>query len=104
MDPNASNLPGTDRDKADSTDVLQGATPWTGRLVIHVVILSFLGLMVATLREKKSEEAIQATVYGEQIGEQLLEDNSQGLAAETLDPTVEKSVFSPTDLPPVADP
>src|SRR5262245_24149783 len=104
MDPNASNLPGTDRDKADWTEVLQGAPPWLGSLVIHMMLLIFLGLMVATFREKKPDEAIQATVYGEQIGEQLLEDNSQGLVADTLDPTVEKSVFSPTDLPPVADP
>src|SRR5262249_55519145 len=37
-------------------------------------------------------------------GQQLLEDNREGLSTETPDPTVDKTAWSPVNLPPVSDP
>jgi hypothetical protein len=86
------------------TEALQDAPPWLGSLVIHMLVLIIMGLMVVSLRTKK-ETPIQAT-YGDtdKPGEQLLEDNREGLATDTPDPTVDKTIFSPSNLPPVADP
>jgi hypothetical protein len=86
------------------TEALQDAPPWLGSLVIHMLVLIIMGLMVVTLKAKK-EVPIQA-IYGDtdKPGEQLLEDNREGLSTDTPDPTVDKSIFSPTNLPPVADP
>jgi hypothetical protein len=86
------------------TEALQEAPPWLGSLVIHMLVLIIMGLMVVTLNQKK-DVPIQA-IYGdtEKPGEQLLEDNREGLSTDTPDPTVDKTMFSPTNLPPVADP
>ncbi len=60
------------------TEALQDAPPWLGSLVIHMMVLIFMGLMVVSL-QKKSEVPIQA-IYGDtdKPGEQLLEDNAKG--------------------------
>jgi len=86
------------------TEALQDAPPWLGSLVIHMLVLVIMGLMVVTLQSKK-EVTIQA-IYGDtdKPGEQLLEDNREGLSTDTPDPTVDKTIFSPANLPPVADP
>jgi hypothetical protein len=86
------------------TEALQDAPPWLGSLVLHMLVLIIMGLMVVSLNNKK-ETPIQA-VYSDtdQPGEQLLEDNREGLATDTPDPTIDKTEFSPTNLPPVADP
>jgi hypothetical protein len=86
------------------TEALQSAPPWLGSLVIHMLVLIFMGLMVVTLKARK-DVPIQA-IYGDtdKPGEQLLEDNREGLATDTPDPTVDKTIFSPSNLPPVADP
>jgi hypothetical protein len=86
------------------SDALQDAPPWLGSLVIHMMVLIFMGLMVVSL-QKKTEVPIQA-IYGdtEKPGDQLLEDNREGLSTDKPDPTVDKTIFSPSNLPPVADP
>jgi hypothetical protein len=93
-------------DPADLASALQNAPPWLISLVVHMSVLILLGLMYAAgsvvVESTKSTEA--QLVYGEQIGDQLLEDNSMGLSTNTPDPTVDKTIFSPSDLPPVADP
>src|SRR5262249_11502300 len=86
------------------TEALQDAPPWLGSLVIHMLVLIIMGLMVVTLKPATTVP-IQA-IYGEteKPGEQLLEDNREGLSTDKPDPTVDKTIFSPSNLPPVADP
>src|SRR5690349_4649919 len=100
-DPNTGN-----DEQADLSTALQNAPPWLISLVVHMCALIFLGLLVAATKvvvDQQKETEVQA-VYGEQIGDQLLEDNSGGLSTNAPDPTVDKTIFSPSDLPPVADP
>jgi hypothetical protein len=96
--------PAVTDDDGHWTEALQDAPPWLGSLVIHMIVLIFMGLMVVSL-QKKNEVPIQA-IYGDtdKPGEQLLEDNREGLSTDKPDPTVDKTIFSPSNLPPVADP
>ncbi|HTQ39007.1 MAG TPA: prenyltransferase/squalene oxidase repeat-containing protein [Pirellulales bacterium] len=91
-------------DSGEWTEALQDAPPWLGSLVIHMVLLIAMGLMVVSLKSKEVVP-IQA-IYGDthQPGDQLLEDNREGLSTDTPDPTVDKTMWSPVDLPPVSDP
>lgn len=70
-----------------------------------MVLLIAMGLMVVTLK-RKDTASIEASVYSEsdQQGNQLLEDNREGLSTDTPDPTVDKTMWSPVELPPVSDP
>jgi len=95
--------PETVDERLDWSEVLQGAPPWLGSLVVHMMLLIFLGLIVVSMKKASDEKPIEA-VYGEQLGDQLLEDNTGGLTADKPDPTVTKTEFSPVDLPPVNDP
>jgi len=95
--------PATVDERLDWSEVLQGAPPWLGSLVVHMMLLIFLGLIVVSIKKASDEKPIEA-VYGEQLGDQLLEDNSAGLSTDKPDPTVTKTEFSPTDLPPVDNP
>jgi hypothetical protein len=87
------------------TEALQDAPPWLGSMVVHMLVLIIMGLMVVTLKHRE-DVPIQATIYGDsdKPGEQLLEDNHEGLTTDKPDPTVDKTIFSPSNLPPVADP
>ncbi len=82
-------------------DLFQNAPPWLASLVLHMCILIVLGLTILTTSKKATQE-MQA-VYGEKLGEQLL-DNSVDLSTPTPDPNADKAVYSPSDLPPVNDP
>ncbi len=82
-------------------EALRNAPPWLISLVIHMSALILLGLSYVAVKVADPVE-VQA-VYGDQIGDQLL-DNSVGLTTDTPDPKVDKAVYSPSDLPPVADP
>src|SRR5262249_31248140 len=90
-------------DRLDWAEVLQGAPPWLGSLVVHMMLLIFLGLIVVTMKKASDDKPIGA-VFGEQPGGQLLEDNTGGLTTDTPDPAATKTEFSPTDLPPVDNP
>jgi hypothetical protein len=87
------------------TETLQSAPPWLGSMVVHMMVLIFLGLIVVTAKKASEEPPIQA-VYGEgdKLGQQLIEDNSLGPTTDKPDPTITETQFSPTNLPPVADP
>ncbi len=100
--PHYVNAQASDDDKVDLAEALQNAPPWLISLVVHMSALILLGLTYAATKVAENNVEVQA-VYGEQIGDQLL-DNSLGLTTDTPDPTVDKAVFSPSDLPPVADP
>lgn len=88
----------------ETEEILQRAPPWLISLIVHMVALILLGITYVSVKE---QPAIQVdTVYGEQIGEQLLEEsfNLPGSSAGPTEPTVDKQAFSPSDLPPVDDP
>jgi hypothetical protein len=90
---------------ADLSSALQNAPPWLISLVVHMSVLIFLGLLVAATKVVVDQQSAEVqAVYGEQIGDQLLEDNSMGLSTDSPDPTADKTIFSPSDLPQVADP
>ncbi len=82
-------------------ELFENAPPWLASLVLHMCILVVLGLTILTTSKKVTQE-MQA-VYGEKLGEQLL-DNSVDLSTPTPDPTADRAVYSPSDLPPVNDP
>ena len=90
-------------ERLDWSEVLQGAPPWLGSLVVHMMLLIFLGLIVVSIKKVSDDKTMEAT-YGEKLGDQLLEDNSLGLSTDKPDPTVTKTEFSPIDLPPVDNP
>ena len=97
--------PSGNDEPADLGTVLQGAPPWLISLVVHMSALIILGLLVAATKVVVDQQSAEVqAVYGEQIGDQLLDNNSMGLSTDTPDPTVDKTIFSPSDLPPVADP
>lgn len=74
-------------------------------MVIHMMVLIFLGLIVVTAKKISEAPPIQA-IYGEgdKLGQQLIEDNSLGPTTDKPDPTITETQFSPTNLPPVNDP
>ena len=92
-----------DQEPVHWTEALQGAPPWLGSMVIHMMVLIFLGLIVISAKKITEDTPVQA-IFGEQKGEQLIEDNRAGLSTDKPDPTVTETQFSPTDLPPVNDP
>src|SRR5207245_9702702 len=70
-------------------EALQGAPPWLGSMVVHMMVLIFLGLIVVTAKKVSEAPPIQA-IYGEgdKLGQQLIEDNSLGPTTEKPDPTL----------------
>ena len=92
-------------ERLEWSEVLQGAPPWLGSLVVHMMLLIFLGLIVVSIKKADKDEKPIEAVFGEgPEGSQLLENNLGGLTTDKPDPTVTKSEFSPTDLPPVDNP
>src|SRR6476659_6759740 len=50
-------------ERLDWSEVLQGAPPWLGSLVVHMMLLIFLGLIVVSIKKASDEKPIEA-VYG----------------------------------------
>src|SRR5262245_893166 len=63
--------PQTVDERLDWSEVLQGAPPWLGSLVVHMMLLIFLGLIVVSIKKSTDDKSMEAT-YGEKLGDQLL--------------------------------
>src|SRR5262245_19473771 len=75
-------------ERLDLSEDLQGDAPWLGSLVVHMILLIFLGLIVVSIKKASDEKPIEATFGEGPEGSQLLENNLGGLSTDTPDPTV----------------
>jgi hypothetical protein len=83
-------------DEEDAVDVAaRTAPPWLLSTLVHMLVLIILGLM-STIEPNHSPALIELDVYGESLGDDLL-DASVEIAAPSLDSELDSELETPTE-------
>lgn len=83
-------------DEEDAVDVAaRTAPPWLLSTLVHMLVLIILGLM-STIEPNHSPALIELDVYGESLGDDLL-DASVEIAAPSLDSVLDSELETPTE-------
>jgi hypothetical protein len=90
-------------DDEDAVDVAaRTAPPWLLSTLVHMLVLIILGLM-STIEPHHAPALIELDVYGESLGEELLDARVE-IEAPSLDSELEAPTMAIVDLPEVREP